>query len=79
MQAISQGGLFNPYLTRHVSENEKATDLTPLSMEDHLKNFRKSGLTQIEYCRVNRLSYSKLVYWLRKTKSGNQYANTGRK
>jgi hypothetical protein len=34
----------------------------------HLEKFQLSGLTQLEYCRLNKLSYARLVYWMRKTR-----------
>lgn len=45
-------------------------------MEYHVKSLPKSGLTQIEYCRVHRLSYSKLVYWLKKIRTQAKNAQT---
>ncbi|OCX51814.1 hypothetical protein BEL04_17535 [Mucilaginibacter sp. PPCGB 2223] len=35
----------------------------------HLERIRLSGLTQLEYCRMNKLSYAKLVYWMRKARN----------
>jgi len=35
-------------------------------MSAHIKKYRSSGLSQIEYCRRTNLGYAKLVYWMRK-------------
>lgn len=45
-------------------------------MFDYVKKFKESGLSQIEYCRKNRLSYTKLIYWLKKARHMAQETNT---
>lgn len=44
-------------------------ELLRTEMLAHIKNYKKSGLTQSEYCRTYMLSYAKLAYWLRKFRS----------
>lgn len=40
----------------------------------HLKAWRESGLTQVEYCRLNGLGVKAFGYWLRKDRKKNNPA-----
>ncbi len=37
----------------------------------HLQIWRESGLTQVEYCRINNLGVKAFGYWLRKGRKSN--------
>ncbi len=37
----------------------------------HLQIWRESGLTQVEYCRINNLGVKAFGYWLRKDRKSN--------
>jgi len=41
---------------------------TELMMLDEIKKYEESGLEQLKYCRLNKFSSAKLVYWLRKSR-----------
>ena len=38
--------------------------------EDHISRWSTSELSQVEYCRVNKIGLKSFQYWKRKTKSG---------
>ena len=39
--------------------------------EKHISQWSKTGLSQTEYCRVNRIGLKSFQYWRRKTKLSN--------
>ena len=38
--------------------------------EDQIRRWRESGLTQISYCRLNKINRHRLVYWRRRLSEG---------
>jgi hypothetical protein len=40
--------------------------------EQHIQNWRSSGLSQTEYCRQNNISSKTFLYWKRKHKAANE-------
>lgn len=39
--------------------------------ENHVAQWRASGLSQVEYCRIHRLSVKSFQYWQRKSRSND--------
>ena len=39
--------------------------------ESHLTQYNATGLSQVEYCRLNKISIKSFQYWKRKSKLGN--------
>ncbi|MBW4888423.1 hypothetical protein KXQ82_01795 [Mucilaginibacter sp. HMF5004] len=74
MYFISQAGLLNAQPVKDLSKNYMLRSAAN-EMEGHVNAFKMSGLPQLEYCRLNKVSYSRLVYWLRKVKLKEQAEN----
>jgi hypothetical protein len=51
-----------------IEQTLKLDSETEQKMLGHVRKYKESGLSQIEYCRMNRLSYTKLIYWLKKSR-----------
>lgn len=44
----------------------------PKDIAKHLEQYKRSQLTQAEYCRSNKLSYHKFGYWRRKNNKSSE-------
>lgn len=41
--------------------------------EDHISRWNQSGLSQVEYCRLNKVGIKSFQYWRRKAKHANTH------
>jgi hypothetical protein len=54
-----------------VKSNKSLNTLPAIENEafwnSHIESFKKSGLTRIKYCRLNKINYDRFGYWIRKS------------